>query len=156
MSGHTRGFRRRNARQQYEERFGPNMTPMVDVVLVILIFFMAGTTFISREWFLRTESFRRGTATTRRDPLELPPVWLTISLKRGEDGNTLFTGLGTDPTTGEDIGAFSARLGEFARATDKSKIVVVLAPAPDVPYRDVVAAHEACAAAGIERFGLSQ
>ena len=32
--------RGRTALRQWELRFGPNMTPMVDVVMVILIFFM--------------------------------------------------------------------------------------------------------------------
>ena len=32
--------------------FGPNMTPMVDVVMVILIFFMASAAFVGEEWFL--------------------------------------------------------------------------------------------------------
>ena len=36
-------------------RFGPNMTPMVDVVLVILIFFMAATTIVGQEWFLSAD-----------------------------------------------------------------------------------------------------
>ena len=39
----SRPLRQRNIFEN-RGRFGPNMTPMVDVVLVILIFFMAATT----------------------------------------------------------------------------------------------------------------
>ena len=47
--------------------FGPNMTPMVDVVMVILIFFMASAAFMGDEWFLHGDPVRsgRGTATNK-------------------------------------------------------------------------------------------
>ena len=46
-------FRRRAALDVWSMNFGPSMTPMVDVVLVILIFFMASASFVGPEWFLR-------------------------------------------------------------------------------------------------------
>ena len=39
---------------------GPNMTPMVDVVMVILIFFMTWMSFVGAEWFLRTALPKQG------------------------------------------------------------------------------------------------
>src|SRR5215813_7077601 len=53
-------FRRRNAQALYDQHYGPNMTPMVDVVMVILIFFMASTAFLGPEWFLKTHLPRAG------------------------------------------------------------------------------------------------
>lgn len=150
------GLTGRTARETWEGRFGPNMTPMVDIVLVILIFFMAGTTFLGQEWFLRSESFRSARVPGRPDALDLPPVWLTISLSVGDGGRTLFAGLDSDRSKRLDLAAFGERLREFARGTDTAKIIVVLVPDPAVPYKDVVAVHEACAAAGIERVGISQ
>ncbi|MEZ6319152.1 MAG: biopolymer transporter ExbD [Phycisphaerales bacterium] len=46
-------FRERGALAVHELHFGPNMTPMVDVVMVILIFFMASTALLGPEWFIR-------------------------------------------------------------------------------------------------------
>ena len=46
----SRSFRRRSALYTWQLQFGPNMTPMVDVVMVILIFFMASATFAGAEW----------------------------------------------------------------------------------------------------------
>lgn len=146
-------LRRRGALQVWQGRFGPNMTPMVDIVLVILIFFMAGTTLVSPEWFLRTESFKRGRAPGEADPFELPPVWLTIALSLGPDGKSIYTGLGDAPHA---IDTFAARIADFAKGTPTGRIIVVVSPASDVPYSDVITIHEACAAAGIERVGIGK
>lgn len=147
----SRGLRRRGALQQWQGRFGPNMTPMVDIVLVILIFFMAGTTLLGQEWFLRSEVLKRGGA-KEPDPLELPPVWLTISLSVEEGtARTIVRGLGDAALSLEE---FAARLREFAEGTEKDKIVVVLTPDSPVAYRDVVRAHEACLQAGVKRVGV--
>jgi biopolymer transport protein ExbD len=147
------GLRRRNALHIWENRFGPNMTPMVDVVLVILIFFMAGTTFLGQEWFLKSEFLKKGGAAAKAaDPLALPPVWLTIALDVDQStGQTRASGLGAGAT---DLAGFAKRLADFAAGTETKQIVVVLSPSADVPYKDVVKAHEACAAAGIERVGI--
>ncbi|MGE3107150.1 MAG: ExbD/TolR family protein [Phycisphaerales bacterium] len=149
------GLRRRGALQVWEDRFGPNMTPMVDIVLVILIFFMAGTTFISREWFLRSETLMQSATQKPRDPMDLPPVWLTVRLYGEAGGGTTFSGIGVEPGVRRPLAEFSGAIAEFSKGTDTKKIVVVLAPEREVAYRDVVAAHEACAASGIDRVGVT-
>ncbi|MCP2732564.1 biopolymer transporter ExbD, partial [Limnofasciculus baicalensis] len=52
MSHHP--SRKRNALAQHDLHYGPNMTPMVDVVMVILVFFMASAVFLGPEWYLKT------------------------------------------------------------------------------------------------------
>jgi biopolymer transport protein ExbD len=126
---------------------------MVDVVLVILIFFMAGTSLINPEWFLRTESLKRGRAPGEADPFELSPVWLTVDLSLGPDGQVTYTGLGA---ASQPIGLFAQRIADFAKGTPTGKISVVVNPAADVPYSAVIAIHESCAAAGIERVGIGK
>jgi len=44
----SRRFRRRDARTTWEMHYGPSMTPMCDVVLVILVYFMASTSLAGR------------------------------------------------------------------------------------------------------------
>src|SRR5256885_8124330 len=73
-----RPFRRRSALHAWELNYGPNMTPMVDVVMVILIFFMASASFAGSEWFLKTAIPKQGTAEAPKadkpDPFKLPPA----------------------------------------------------------------------------------
>ena len=45
---------RAGALAHWDLHYGPNMTPMVDVVMVILVFFMASTAVLGPEWFLRS------------------------------------------------------------------------------------------------------
>jgi biopolymer transport protein ExbD len=48
------GLHQRTAAGVYESHHGPNMTPMVDVVMVILVFFMASAAVLGPEWFVRS------------------------------------------------------------------------------------------------------
>jgi biopolymer transport protein ExbD len=142
----------RGARERWEERFGPNMTPMTDIVLVILIFFMAGSTFLGQEWFIQSELLKRGAPAAGKDPLELPPTRLALQLRRAESGRAVVTGMGDAPL---DLDTFAQRVKAFAEGTEKSKIVVIIEPRdPGVTYEEVVRVHEACLAAGIERVGV--
>ena len=154
------GFRRRDARAAAaraaghgEGSFGPNMTPMVDIVLVILVFFMAATAFIGEEWFLRSAiQVERSQAAeaTGKDAFELPPVRLEIILEPGITG-TLASGLGAQLVPLESL---LPRLHAFTQGTALDQIEVMIRPAAAVPYEDVVRVHEACADVGIQKIGL--
>ena len=148
-------FRRRSALHTWELHFGPNMTPMVDVVMVILIFFMASATFAGSEWFLRTAIPRPAPRTpdkdTSGDPFKLPPARFELSLTLSADGRTMVQTQGFDPAPIADL---PARLADLARGTSPDDIVLVIRAAPDVPYNDVIRAHDAATAAGITKVGL--
>lgn len=158
MSASSNGFRRRDARFAAAAAaggghgtFGPNMTPMVDIVLVILVFFMAATAFIGEEWFLRSAiEAKQEHPAAATDAFELPPVRLEIVLDRGAV-ETLATGLGVERAP---LATLPGRLAAFTRGTAVDQIEVMIRPAPEVPYEDVVRVHEACAAVGIEKIAL--
>lgn len=150
-------LRRLRSRKRGAHGAGPNMTPMVDVVLVILIFFMAAMGLAVREHFLRTGLPRpQGDAgqTASEAPAlgddVLPPSRALLRLTR--DGrNTLVSGLGMDRVGIADV---ARRLEDFARAGAADAIIVVVAPDLDVPYQDVVLVHDACARAGVRNVRL--
>lgn len=137
-------FRKRNAAALYQQHIGPNMTPMVDVVMVILIFFMASAAFLGPEWFLRTNLPVQGTASAGSEP-----VRLLIGLSQAA-GETVLT-MNGEASPWERLEP--ALKDQFARAPDR--LIVLVSPAEDVPYDAVVRVHEACARVGITRVGLT-
>lgn len=151
------GARRGRLRSRRRGYHGPNMTPMVDVVLVILIFFMAATGLAVSERFLRTglpreagETRAGDTPSPSADPEKLPPSRALLRLSR--DGRrTLVTGLGMERV---GLGDVSQRLQDFAAAGAADSIIVVVSPEGDVPYQDVVIVHDACAKAGVPNVRL--
>lgn len=159
MSALTRrrgGLRRRDALHSHSLHFGPNMTPMVDVVMVILIFFMASAAFLGSEWFLKAAiPFDAGRGTNPKkpnDPTALPPIRLDLIMDVDEAGRTVVT---FPPLTRAPLESFFARIAEFKNDKSAGDIEVVIRPTARVPYADVVRAHAACDDAGIYKLGIS-
>lgn len=149
----ARPLRRRDAGHQWSLHFGPNMTPMVDVVIVILIFFMSATAIMGPEWFLRAAiPALPGAAGADADPFDMPPPTLRIELDRAGD-TTIATGLGLIAVPLEEMGA---RLEELAQSVTGEEAFVLLVPAPEVAYRDVVRLRDLCERAGLTDVGLSE
>lgn len=162
---HTRGeperrrrqhrFRQRNALALHGLHFGPNMTPMVDVVMVILIFFMASAAFLGSEWFLRAaipfEAGRGKSAIKKNDPLALPAAKFDVVMDVDDSGKTVvsFLQLSRAP-----VSAFVQRIADLPKNDQTRDIEIIIRPTARVPYRDVVTAHAACDAAGIQKVGI--
>lgn len=142
-------LRRRNARAQWDLHYGPNMTPMVDVVMVILIFFMASASVLGPEWFLKT-ALPRARATPQIDPTK-EPVRLRIELAREGSGPTTVS---IDGGPSQGLARLAARVDERQRAAAGAELIVLIAPGPSVPYNDVVRVHEICFGTGISKVGL--
>lgn len=144
------GLPSRSALRQWELRFGPNMTPMVDIVMVILIFFMAGTAFVGPEWFLRAALPASRTGPGPGDPFALPPARFEVALL-AESGRTLATGLGL---VGAPLADLERAIEDLGREAQGAGVIILLRPAPAVPYRDVIRVHDACERAGLTKVGL--
>jgi len=148
-------LRRRDALHAHSMHFGPNMTPMVDVVMVILIFFMASAAFLGSEWFLRAAipfEAGRGTNPARpNDPTALPPIKLELLLDIDEAGRTVVT---FTPLVRAPVEQFFARIAEFKNDRSAGDIEVIIRPSVRVPYADVVRVHAACDDAGIYKLGI--
>jgi len=137
--------------------FGPNLTPMVDVVMVILIFFMAAAAFLGPEWFLRAP-LPTPPPTAAEDSaagdqvIVLPTMRLRVVL-RVEGGETVaeFEGSGARPL-GEFLAAFAdAAPGLLAGSggdSGGSGGSITISPSGDVAWEHVIAVHEAASEAG--------
>ncbi|MCU0688196.1 MAG: biopolymer transporter ExbD [Phycisphaerales bacterium] len=162
------GFRRRTARDVATLHYGPNMTPMVDVVMVILVFFMVSAAFIGPEWLLRglvprqVSGAAAGASQTQSpsaannpsaDPLATSPVRFTIDLAIAPPPRgILATGAGVREGS---IDAVMEALGRQIAAAGGTpdQIEVLIRPGPGVPWGPVVRVHELARKMGIVRVG---
>jgi len=153
----SKGFRRRDALHGWTLHFGPNMTPMVDVVMVILVFFMASAAFVGDDWFLRAgvvEAPKPGSSSSSAasaappDPLSQR---LDVLLDRAPSGETLVSAF---ELVRVPIASFVQRTRSLPRGSATAKLEIIVRPTAEVVYQDVVSVHEACYAAGIEKVGL--
>lgn len=164
----ARPFRRRDALTQHQLHFGPNMTPMVDVVMVILVFFMVSAAFVGPEWFLRSMVPRPvaapnpqqaptpprpnpGLANPETSEMKLTKNQIYLRLIKGDNGPSVVW-LSQKFATMQDFGAALARFTEGD--IPKNDIEVFIEPSRDVPYDQVIRLHELCATFGIQRIGV--
>jgi len=142
-------FRHRGAMHGWQLRFGTNMTPMVDVVMVILIFFMASTALIGPEWRLRIGLAPDQPVSTGFD---LGPADLLIRIEV-EGGAVVFTGLGRARVPLDELEREAASAAStLGSAISETRMTVEAGPG--VPYEAVVRAHDALAAAGFDRVAI--
>ena len=154
MSARRRRYRRRGA-------FGPNMTPMVDVVLVILIFFMGAMGLAAAEQYLSTgapppdASRDSESASESQTPADRSPraqaSRAILRMTVGPGGRTVVNGMGL---TNVGLDTVADRLEAIVKAGFDESVIVVVAPASGVPYQDVVLVHDAAARAGITNIRL--
>ena len=152
MNPNSAGWQRRDARAQYESHHGPNMTPMVDVVMVILIYFMASTVILGPEMLLAAglENKAEPDPPTDTDPrftIERPVIEIRLTIF---DGAVAVSGLGlTVAPLSELAGAarvLAAGAGGGAR--------IVINPDHSVPYEAVIRAQDLLRTAGLTEIGL--
>jgi len=119
-------------------RFGPNMTPMVDVTLVILIFFMASATIGGLEWFLRAElpKVRDPALQTRGYALPTPTLDAELFVR---DGRVFVRGISDEARELDSV------LDQI-RAMDPALaggLILGISASDEVPYWAVVALQDA-------------
>jgi biopolymer transport protein ExbD len=144
------GFRKRNAQALYEMHYGPNMTPMVDVVMVILIFFMASAVVLGPEWFVRSNLPRPGGATTVIPAVE--PLRLRLRLSRDASDTTTMVRVNNDSEM--DASAVPAVLRAALKTREPNDIIVLIEPEANVAYEEVVRVHAQCQQLGLVKVGL--
>lgn len=141
----------------------PNMTPMVDVVMVILVFFMASSAVLGPEWFIKSAlPVRSANAGTATDALRLEFTLRSVPID-GDGASTagaparastrtMVTG---ESLTDAPLSALAARLEQLAKDNAGREIAVLLKPDARVPMQDLVFAHDACNRLGIAKVGMT-
>ncbi|MEL6739544.1 MAG: biopolymer transporter ExbD [Planctomycetota bacterium] len=147
-------IRPRRALDAHGMHFGPNMTPMVDVVMVILVFFMASTAVLGPEWFLRASVAQAG---AERAGVALPEVRLRVRVEAEAVGagasGVLIDGFGLERAP---LGAFESAVRSAAPGllSGGEPPIVEISVGDGVRYEDAARVHAACAAAGLSRIEL--
>ena len=144
-----RSNRHRGVFKKMETHIGPNMTPMVDVVMCILIFFMLGTTIATPELFLKSNTAAIDKAGLGDQPglQKLPAVRMTIKLNT-VGGKTVVSAFDGPPTKMDEMAgpketAIHARLaGLQNKISDEVQVLIV--PDKSVPYQDVITIYDYC------------
>jgi len=140
---------------------GPNMTPLVDVVMVILIFLMLAGSFGGAARFLVSKQGIKASGGHGRPlkPGEVPDVNQDIHVDNSHDG-VGFVALGTGilPTGDADklkllLEARRAQL--IAAGTKAETLQVVLYPGRRVKYRYLIAIYQAALQAKFEKIAFA-
>lgn len=152
ISGHVRP-RGTHARSIASDSL-PDMTPMVDVVMVILIFFMTSTALVGPELLLRA----RVAPDTKQSPTDAPliaPAALVIRLDPQTSdpaaSTALASGLGLTAVGTRDM---IARIDARASDLRDGEIPIVIQSDPRVPYQSVVDVIAALERAGVRDIAL--
>jgi biopolymer transport protein ExbD len=136
---------------------GPNMTPLVDVVMVILIFLMLAGTFAGTEWYLVSNLPLRqsGGGQVAPPPGGFPddePLEIRVDQNATRDG---FLARAGQVQTGDAkvLTAGLTRMREqFAKAgKGPDKIQVIISPGRNVKYEHLVQVYQAAMDAGFEK-----
>lgn len=131
----------------------PNLAPMIDVVMVILIFFMLGTTFAISEGMVKARLPSVVTNTAAAKVAMIPTVRIHVQQK--SDASTCrFLVMGQeldDSSTGESLTRF---LSQKRRDGAELSSPVQVTADPDVHYQFVVTAMDACSRAGFTNVNL--
>ena len=124
---------------------GPNMTPMVDIVMCILIFFMLGTSFATPGLFLQnnTPAVSKAGLGQNVAELRLPAVQNKIELHVAA-GRTVVACFGaTLPLDAAGTAQLGALLGQ-KRGQLSDDVQILIAPDKGVRYQDVITVYDRC------------
>lgn len=118
------------------------MTPLIDIVFQLLIFFVCATTGHLREYLLPTDLAGSGTPTEAPQVVDQPvsQVWIRL---RVENEVTVTDVEGTIYRPGDDL-----RSVLFALAESVPDVPLILDIADEVPLGEVIGLVDVCRAAG--------
>jgi biopolymer transport protein ExbD len=146
--------------QQVHYDAGLNMTPLVDITLVILIFFMLCGSFVGNEHFLVSNLpiSRNGLGKVAPPPGFIPDEPIEIRVDpRGRDGFIATAG----KIRTSDAGALTEQLRKMRTALEAAgrkdeQMQVKIGPGKDVKYQALVRVYEAALRAGYQKVAFAR
>ena len=133
-------------KKKTEEKIGVPIAPMIDVVFLLLIYFMVASTLEQQEADL---SFHLPGSVEQDEPLDLPDEQI-IAIR--EDGQVVVNDYPYDSPELDRYQELAAMLTRFREASTANKVeaIVTISPAESVPHAQIVKVMDACSLAGIE------
>lgn len=137
---------------------GPNMTPLVDIMLVILIFLMMAGSFGRAEHYLTSNIplSQKGLSNAPPPPGWVPDEPLEIRVDPVGDGFRATAGrirASDEATLTRQLETMRQQLNRAGTATDK--IQVVISPARNVQYDHLIRVYEAALNAKFEKVAFA-
>jgi biopolymer transport protein ExbD len=160
---------------------GPNMTPLVDIVMVILIFLMLTGTFAVGRYYLKSEvpvtkEGQNSTPTNDRPPMEETSVRVEMAVgqrkvgnppnyEKDAEGNDIIKMVvaidGQAANEYDSVALLTSTLEKTYRArkqlaeqTGKEKVMLLIRPGRAMRYEIVMNAYQAAAAAGFSHIAV--
>jgi biopolymer transport protein ExbD len=139
---------------------GPNLTPLVDIVMVILIFLMLAGKFGTSEHFLSSNIpiAARGVGAVAPPPGYVPDEPLEIRVESPEPDRFVARVGNIEARSGTELRQrlteMHTRLGETGTPPDK--VQVVISPSKTVKYRFLIEVYEAAVGSGFSKVGFAQ
>lgn len=127
-----------------EHDFGV-MTPMIDVVFLLLVFFVIGAAGQVPEALLPTELAAAGSIVSETPPAP-PPLTVEVWLKLSYDAERNNTVIDMNGTKYDDVAELKVQLKALAELAPENPIVLDIGP--DVPMGDVIDVYDTCQASG--------
>lgn len=133
-------------RKKPEEKISIPIAPMIDVVFLLLIYFMVSSTLERQEADL---SFQLPGSVEQDEPLELPDEQI-IEIR--EDGQVIVNDYPYDSPEEKRFNELAAMLTRFREASAANKVdaIVTISPAESVEHSQIVKVMDACSVAEIE------
>ncbi|MGZ0655989.1 ExbD/TolR family protein [Coraliomargarita sp. W4R53] len=133
-------------KKKAEEKVGVPIAPMIDVVFLLLIYFMVSSTMEQQEADL---SFQLPGSVEQDEPLDLPDEQI-IEIRA--DGQVIVNDYPYDTPDVQRYEELAAMLTRFreASAANKVEAIVTISPAETVSHAQIVKVMDACSLAGIE------
>lgn len=137
---------------------GPNMTPMVDIVMCILIFFMLASSFAAADLFLTSNMpaiDKKGLGDTKGDTAA-PAIQSKIDVymvgESGKGQKAMVRGFGVIIEDLEQQLPLTLANKQREMSPDAQIIIV---PTEEVPYQDVITVYDACMKARFKNVAFS-
>jgi biopolymer transport protein ExbD len=138
---------------------GPNMTPLVDVVMVILIFLMLAGSFVGSEWFLVSNLpySPKGGGGEPPPPGFVPDEPLVIRVYSPVPDRFVATAGQIQVDSADRLHEQLVRMRNRLRAagTPPEKVQIVISPKANVKYKFLIDVYQAALRADFQKVGFA-